>query len=87
MTFETAFALEILTADGTGDVRFTLHFVQMIGSIIFKVQLTNLAIVMARHRRCLVPEEKGLAGKGFHTVGKGALVFSGGVDGLILLRC
>lgn len=85
MTFETAFALEVLTTDGTGDVSLTLHFMHMICSIIFKVQFTNFAKIVARHGRCLVPEEKGLGGKGFLAVGKGTRKGSLGVDGLLWL--
>lgn len=86
MTFESSFALEVLATDGTGDVSLALHLMHMIGRIILKVQFTNLAIVVARHGRCLVLEEKTLGGKGFLAVGKGARKCSGWVDRGIRLR-
>jgi len=46
MTVSTRFALKVDATNGTGDMLLTLHLVDMKSFIIFKVEITDLAVVV-----------------------------------------
>ncbi len=46
MTVSTRFALKVDATHGTGDMLLTLHLVDMKSFIIFKVEITDLAVIV-----------------------------------------
>lgn len=69
MAFAPCLALEVFAADLARDVLVAVEFVEMIGIVVLKVLIADLAVIMSGFERHFVLDEKRLRGKGHMTAG------------------